>query len=324
MPGSGLAHAVYRETDGNPFFVGEVLRHLSETGAIHQDAAGRWVAEDSLEQIALPDSVREVIGARVARLGKEAARVLSVAAVIGRDFDLDLLARATPVDRGRAARHPRRRRGGALVREQADTPGATRSPMPSSSTRCTRTSAPTAGPGPTGRWPRPWRTCAGTGPGTGSANWPATGCATQPIDLGQGHRTTRARPATPPSRRWPRPTPSGYYAQALDLYPQVADPDPDLGLDLAIGLGTAQRQTGEPAYRRPSSRPPAGRPTWGTPTGWWRRHWPTTGAVQRGGDVDTDKVAVLQMALDRLRHDDPTGPSCSVQRRAAAALQALS
>ena len=40
-----------------------------------------------------------------------------------------------------------------------------------------------------------------------------------------------------------------YYAQALDLYPQVADPDPVLGIDLAIGLGTAQRQTGDPASR---------------------------------------------------------------------------
>ena len=42
--------------------------------------------------------MREVIGARVLRLGKEAGRVLSVAAVIGRDFDLDLLARATNTD----------------------------------------------------------------------------------------------------------------------------------------------------------------------------------------------------------------------------------
>ena len=40
---STLAHAVYRETDGNPFFVGEVLRHLSETGCIYQDETGRWV-----------------------------------------------------------------------------------------------------------------------------------------------------------------------------------------------------------------------------------------------------------------------------------------
>ena len=43
--GVGLAHAVYRETDGNPFFVSEVLRHLSRPGAIRQDADGRWVAD---------------------------------------------------------------------------------------------------------------------------------------------------------------------------------------------------------------------------------------------------------------------------------------
>jgi class 3 adenylate cyclase len=75
--GVGLAHAVYRETDGNPYFVSEVLRHLAETGAIYQDGSGRWTSETTLEQVALPDSVREVIGARVGRLGKDAERVLS-------------------------------------------------------------------------------------------------------------------------------------------------------------------------------------------------------------------------------------------------------
>ena len=60
----GLALTVYQETDGNPYFVSEVLRHLSETGAIYQDGAGRWTARDSLDQIALPESVRVVITAR--------------------------------------------------------------------------------------------------------------------------------------------------------------------------------------------------------------------------------------------------------------------
>ena len=49
----------------------EVLRHLSETGAIRQDDTGRWTAEVSLEQMALPDSVRMVIGAKVRRSGKK-------------------------------------------------------------------------------------------------------------------------------------------------------------------------------------------------------------------------------------------------------------
>ena len=90
-----VAHAIARETDGNPFFVRELIRHLAETGAVAQDERGRWGSGTASGPLALPDSVREVIGARVGRLGREASRLLSVAAVIGRDFDLALLAKST-------------------------------------------------------------------------------------------------------------------------------------------------------------------------------------------------------------------------------------
>ncbi|MDP9182763.1 MAG: AAA family ATPase, partial [Actinomycetota bacterium] len=90
--GIALAHAVRRETDGNPFFTAEVLRHLSETGAIRQEA-GRWVAAVALSSIGLPESVREVVGQRVRRLGDHVAHVLTMASVIGRDFGLAQLAR---------------------------------------------------------------------------------------------------------------------------------------------------------------------------------------------------------------------------------------
>jgi len=97
--GLGLADTLFRETDGNPFFVTELLRHLSETGAIRQDSSGQWVVEHAGRRV-LPESVREVVGGRVARLGHAAAQVLVTAAVIGRDFDLELLECATrvPVD----------------------------------------------------------------------------------------------------------------------------------------------------------------------------------------------------------------------------------
>ncbi|HEY5024157.1 MAG TPA: AAA family ATPase [Acidimicrobiales bacterium] len=96
--GVGLAHQVYRETDGNPFFVAEMLRNLAESGTIYQDDTGRWTATDTEGQLALPHSVRAVIGSRLARLGDNATKVLSTASVIGRDFDLDLLAATTGVD----------------------------------------------------------------------------------------------------------------------------------------------------------------------------------------------------------------------------------
>ena len=118
-----LAHAVYRETDGNPFFVAEVLRHLNETGKIYQDATGHWVTDDSLEQMALPDSVRVVIGARVGRLGSDAERVLTLAAVIGRDFDLAVLARATGTSEDELLDILDAATAASLVRELADSPG---------------------------------------------------------------------------------------------------------------------------------------------------------------------------------------------------------
>jgi len=86
-----LVRDLWTETDGNPFFVTELLRHLQETGAL--DAGG--VAHDS---ITLPASIRDVIGERVRRLGPDAQAVLAAAAVLGRPYQGDLLAAAAGVD----------------------------------------------------------------------------------------------------------------------------------------------------------------------------------------------------------------------------------
>jgi len=96
--GVALRDAVLAETSGNPFFAVEVLRHLAETGAIYQGADGRWASTVDLQAAGLPISVKEVVGHRLARLGAETERVLSLAAVIGRDFDVPLLARVADVD----------------------------------------------------------------------------------------------------------------------------------------------------------------------------------------------------------------------------------
>jgi class 3 adenylate cyclase/tetratricopeptide (TPR) repeat protein len=95
--GVALRDALLSETAGNPFFVGEILRHLAETGAIVQ-LDGRWVATADLRGSGLPVSVREVVGRRLRRLGPDTERVLAVASVIGRDFELRLLANVTQVD----------------------------------------------------------------------------------------------------------------------------------------------------------------------------------------------------------------------------------
>ena len=88
--GRRLAEILHAETEGNPFFVGEVLRHLVETGTVrrHDD---RWVVAGS-GMVAVPEGVRDVVGRRLGRLSAPANQALSVAAVLGRDFDVELLA----------------------------------------------------------------------------------------------------------------------------------------------------------------------------------------------------------------------------------------
>ncbi|HMD52457.1 MAG TPA: AAA family ATPase, partial [Solirubrobacteraceae bacterium] len=89
--GRALAAEITRETAGNPFFAVELLRHLLESGAIEQREGGPWHVVGNVADLGLPESVREVVGQRVDRLGSDARQALSAAAVIGRDFDIDLL-----------------------------------------------------------------------------------------------------------------------------------------------------------------------------------------------------------------------------------------
>jgi len=85
-----LAAAVYAETEGNPFFVGELLRHLIENGDLVNDGE-RWVGSTSVSEMTIPDGIREVVGRRLSRLSAEANDVLAWAAVVGREFNLDVL-----------------------------------------------------------------------------------------------------------------------------------------------------------------------------------------------------------------------------------------
>ena len=96
-----LRDMLLSETDGNPFFVTETLRHLAETGSIRRDASGHWSASADLRALGLPVTVRDVVRRRVAHLGPEVQQMLGLASVIGREFELGLL--ATVADRSEDA-----------------------------------------------------------------------------------------------------------------------------------------------------------------------------------------------------------------------------
>jgi DNA-binding CsgD family transcriptional regulator/tetratricopeptide (TPR) repeat protein len=84
-----FTHSLYQQTDGNPFFVEEILRHLMQEGVLTDDAPGDRA---SLLRMRLPDGVRDVIDRRLARLRDDCRSLLERAAVLGQTFRHDLLA----------------------------------------------------------------------------------------------------------------------------------------------------------------------------------------------------------------------------------------
>src|SRR4051812_45943822 len=90
--GGGFAARLHADTGGNPLFVGEIMRHLVESGVIFQ-ADGHWTADDAgLDRIGVPEGVRDVFGRRLSALPPEVSDVLRVAAVIGVEFDATVVA----------------------------------------------------------------------------------------------------------------------------------------------------------------------------------------------------------------------------------------
>ena len=85
-----LVSLVFDQTQGNPFFVEELYRHLLEEGKLF-DAAGQFRTDANVEQIDVPENVRLIIGRRLERFDENEKRVLAAAAVIGRSFSFQLL-----------------------------------------------------------------------------------------------------------------------------------------------------------------------------------------------------------------------------------------
>ncbi len=301
-----LAHAVYRDTDGNPFFVYEVLRHLSESGTIYQDETGRWVAQDSWEDVALPESVREVVGARVGRLGATSARILSVAAVIGRDFDLALLSLATSTSVDGLLDILEKAADAALVREQTDTPGR----YVFAHALIQHTLYQDMGPSRRARSHRAiaeaLEVLCGDRPGLRvgelAHHWFS---ATQTVDVSKAVRFSREAGDAALEALAPGDA-VRHYGRALDLYSNNEGLDPVLEVDLMIGLGTAQRQTGDPAFRE--SLLAAARRA--ADLGDTDRLVAAVLANDRGfysavGAIDSDKVAILERATELVSDDTP-------------------
>jgi class 3 adenylate cyclase/tetratricopeptide (TPR) repeat protein len=79
-----LTRVIHRETDGNPFYVEEVVKSLVEHGHIARQGE-RWAYRD-VDALEIPQSIKEAVGRRLSRLSRTSVDLLHVAAVLGREW----------------------------------------------------------------------------------------------------------------------------------------------------------------------------------------------------------------------------------------------
>jgi class 3 adenylate cyclase/tetratricopeptide (TPR) repeat protein len=84
---ASLAEPLLRKTDGNPFFLGEVLRDATEVAR----APLSGLDARAIDSFGVPETVKDVIRRRLSRLDEPTVDVLTAAAVVGREFELGTL-----------------------------------------------------------------------------------------------------------------------------------------------------------------------------------------------------------------------------------------
>jgi len=240
------AHTLQRRTSGNAFFVTEILRNQDATTA-HGTTADLLAAP-------VPNSVRDVLDRRLARLGDGMREALAAAAVIGQEFDLDLVGRMLGEDGLDAI--------AAAVDAAAEASLVVAPRRPGDRYAFAHGLIVTTlyeGLGPARRARMHWRaaTALEEQVATTAAGEPAARVAelarhwlnAQPADLERALRFTRlagehavGQLAPDDGMRW--------FREGLDLHDQLhGGRDDTTRLELLVGLGDAQRQAGDPEFR---------------------------------------------------------------------------
>ncbi len=94
---AAVAVKVLATSEGNPLFIGELVRMLVDEGALVRDG-DRWTAGETLATVEMPPTIHALLSARIERLDPQSCAVLERAAVVGRQFSRSAVAALLPGD----------------------------------------------------------------------------------------------------------------------------------------------------------------------------------------------------------------------------------
>ena len=319
--GLALTRAIYEETEGNPFFVREVLRHLAETGGVER-RQGSWTTRLPADQLAIPEGVRDVVGRRLARLSDDANQTLRIAAVVGAEFELGVVRAAGDLDEETLLAAVEEAAVARLVSEVS----ATRFRFAHALVRATLYESLTAA-----RQVTLHRKAAE------AIETIHQGSLDDHVPALAYHWAKASAPVTDTTKavdyaRWAgdralaqlaHDEAVGYYRSALDLLDAAGDGDDPRRLELLISLGEAQARAGAPRFRETLLEATRLARHRGAAEALARAALASArGGLSIGGTigvVDSERVEALEAALSTL----PPGDSTNRARLLAALGQAL-
>jgi class 3 adenylate cyclase/tetratricopeptide (TPR) repeat protein/ketosteroid isomerase-like protein len=94
---AAVAAKVLATSEGNPLFIGELVRMLVDEGALIRDG-DRWKSGETLATVEMPPTIHALLAARIERLGRQQCTILERAAVVGRQFSRSAVAALLPSD----------------------------------------------------------------------------------------------------------------------------------------------------------------------------------------------------------------------------------
>jgi DNA-binding SARP family transcriptional activator len=300
-----IARRLHKQTGGNPFFLGEVLRDLLESGTVAVDDSGRWVTTSDTDALHVPDSVRDVVTMRIGRLTSDASGALGTAAVIGQSFDIDILERVCGLDESVLLDMLDKATAAGLVAEDATSPGRfvfshelVHSALYTDlgSARRSRIHRRVA---------RELESLLDSVVQTRvielAYHWAHTG------DINDSYRAVEyARAAGTAALKALAPEDAvTYFASALEMLRGQSNPDPLLQTDLLLDLGTAQRLSGDAVFRQTLLTAADSARTLRASDRLVRAALENRGTYFSGvGIIDQERVDMLEAAINTLPESD--------------------